>query len=686
MDSFAHRTLATSFAILTGTYNTINNGGTLPNHGGGGISFDTTNKRTADHACSLKIVQDGVSATAVRRTFSSSTVNGSFYFRATAAPSVASNMFFLVNASGNIKITLETDGKLGAQVAGGTVQKSTGTVTDGNWHLVDWKADTTANPQLFDVRLDGTALNQASAGSAAAACTAWGFGGTSNSYTATFWIQDHVISTTAADYPIGGHICKALTINGEGTDNLGGLISDAGGGTTNLYQSIDDVWDATGPDTTTYIRQTGTGAGNYAECTFTDPSESTIWDVRGVAAVTTAGTQANSLAVQIGITGSNPHASIFYGDISGSTGVVGYQATLLARPSGGWTGTNLGNAYTRVGLSLDASPEPRCTAVMLEYAAPWSSGTQYTQAVAATATLTMAAVKQANKPVSLTSTLSSALSRLSGKPLSLSATLGPAVTKQAAKPVPVTTTLTVGTLAQKIKQVAIAAATTVTTTVTKQAGKLISAASTLGVTQTRQLSFVRIVVVSVTHTVSLTKQTVKAVMAVSVSHTVGLVKQAGKAVSTAVTASISLVSSKVYLKTLDVATTVTVALTEKASYYRTLAVSVAHTVGLSTAAAFHRTISVTVSLAVSLVKAVSKTLEASISFLVALTKRVSTTIAVTSTVNVALSAAKVIHRTLDVTSSFVVNLATQFIPGGPPAQAVAAFIRRMRRYLSKDEP
>jgi len=43
IDSFQGRILPTAINATNGWYSSVNNGGTLPNHGGGGITFDAAN-------------------------------------------------------------------------------------------------------------------------------------------------------------------------------------------------------------------------------------------------------------------------------------------------------------------------------------------------------------------------------------------------------------------------------------------------------------------------------------------------------------------------------------------------------------------------------------------------------------------------------------------------------------------
>lgn len=382
LESFQHLCLPLTNA--GSNYQAINNGGTLPNHGGGQITFDTTQPRTGRHRCSLKIVFD-TTATNLRFLTPSGVTTvlvGSFYFRSTANPSALTDIFRIVDANGDFFIRVTTGGLLQALIQAGTGQTSATTVTDGVWHLIDFYANSAGGTATLDVSLDGVALTQATHVQASANLTT-PFIGQAGITTFTAWYSDIVLSATSGDHPIGHHICLPLTIDGEGSDNLNAHISDQGGGTTNLYQAVDDPWDGTTPAFTNapsdYVKQTTGGAGNgdYAEFTLTDPPYDTIWDVQLISMMAAnASTQADTC-----------RAAIFYsGAATADTGVIdpsisstnlAYYRTFAARPSGGWDGTKLAAAVVRWGYSTDATPNPIANAFLVEYAAPWSPSLIY---------------------------------------------------------------------------------------------------------------------------------------------------------------------------------------------------------------------------------------------------------------------------------------------------------------------
>jgi hypothetical protein len=368
LDSFQHKTLATTWTSATGWahYDAVVNGGTVPNHGGGAFSFDTVTKRTADHNCSLKMVLDGITASSISRNFAAGIrhVIASMYFRVAAAPSASSN-FFVFNSTTIGRVTMTTAGFIRSEVGANNVVGAVN-YADGNWHKLDAHYDTSGANALLDVQVDGLALTQNSVVSAAADITLWRIGSQNTAHTLTAWFNDLAISSTVVDYPMADHVCLMSVPTGEGTDNLNAHISGQDAGTTNLYQYVDDWVSGGTPDTTTYIRQTVIGTGDYAEFTMSDPvTNSGEWACRLLAqgigtTALTACDITHRLVDSAGTTIQNGPT-----DVS-ATVTEGYTraATVAAAPAVG----GLAGMKVRLGFSTDITPEPRIGALAVEYA------------------------------------------------------------------------------------------------------------------------------------------------------------------------------------------------------------------------------------------------------------------------------------------------------------------------------
>lgn len=362
LDSFAHHSRGAAVAApFVGIYQSV---GTLD------PSFDLGVTRTVGHVASLKIAQNGSQTSYASRTVPTGNrlTVGSIYFRVDTAPSVQSTLLHATGPTNAPQFNILTDGKLRAWF-GANQQDTAGSVADGQWHLLDWRADVSTSTFTMDWTLDGVAQTQTSRASQTPADFAsWRFGSPSAGNTLTAYLQDYVLSVTSGDYPIGPHLVKALYPTGDGTHNLNGHITNATSGTTNLYQSISD-WNGGLPDTATYLTQNAIGASDYAEVTLSDPAEGTIWDVGFIMAAYADGVNADTADLRFVDSGGTTIYSTGLLDYSVSTTVVGYHREILARPGAGWDATIAGTKV-RWGFSTDATPLPRLSAVIVEYASP----------------------------------------------------------------------------------------------------------------------------------------------------------------------------------------------------------------------------------------------------------------------------------------------------------------------------
>lgn len=376
LDGHQHGVFATSQAGsgFIGTYDAIGRAA--------GISLDATIKRHILQAGTLKIVEDGTTATNVRRTIAAGNkiIVASFYVRCAAAPSGTSAIFQLPGPTNNGVVSITSAGLVQARVQTGTGRNSAASIVDGLWHRIDLKFDASGTTYTLDVQVDGTAITQATLASQTAAdITGWVQGSLTNADNATIWLSDAWVSATSGDYPMGEHLCMPLFPTGEGTETLGttNKIQDEAAGQTNLYQKVDDWLAAAGPPGTsefvTYASTTlGDAASNFAEFTLSDPIAAiAVVDVLGIIAGFANGTGADTADTQV----LTAHAGTLIDhignliDYSGSATVLGYYRQKLARPAGGWDATKLAAAIVQWGRSTDTNAIPRLKALMLEYGA-----------------------------------------------------------------------------------------------------------------------------------------------------------------------------------------------------------------------------------------------------------------------------------------------------------------------------
>jgi hypothetical protein len=348
IDGFEHQTLSTSG---TGIWSAVSNAGQ--------ITIDTTNKRTGTAA--LRVAEDGVSATWIAKSINSQVVVGSLYLRLTATPSTGSTILTFTGPASNPDFRVNTSGTIRATI-GGSSGVDGPNIVDGDWHRLDFRISTNSTTYTIEWSVDGATQTTSSlSGQTATAMTTVRFGGVAAS-TATVWYDDVVLSHTSADHPIGAHKVLSLVPDADGT-NSGAANFTLVGGSTNW--EVLDEWPA---DTTTYIAQTTNSGTSYREVEFADTTETTIWGVHGYLAYFAAGTQANNGTTRIVDSGGTTLTDIFSGDMSEST--LFYRSAIITAPTGGWTQTGLNGVRGRVGFSTDVSPNPRWSALMLQYAVP----------------------------------------------------------------------------------------------------------------------------------------------------------------------------------------------------------------------------------------------------------------------------------------------------------------------------
>jgi hypothetical protein len=380
IDSFQHRVIPGNItATASFWYSNATNVGTLPNHGGGNLTFDTGIKRTASHVCSLKVVADNVTPTAFRRTIAQQKVNGSIYFRVDSAPTSGVNIVSCdPPVSSVLRVQILPDGHIQTKVAGGTVQQSSGTYIDSAWHRLDWKFDTSTTTGTADAIVDGTdTLPQATGTITAGNMTARHVGDKNASGPGTFYASDDVVSFTETDYPIGVHTCKLLAINGSGThaQGSGAFQTMPGAGTTSYDTFVDDAWDGTTPELSQtgedYVRQTVIDGAGYLEFTVADPAggDTAIWGAQlGVLMASEDSATADNCECRLVDSAGSTLATTGLIDPSINAAYYsGYRIIASSAPSGGWSNSSLAGVKIRFGFSTDVTPNPTMNAAIVEY-------------------------------------------------------------------------------------------------------------------------------------------------------------------------------------------------------------------------------------------------------------------------------------------------------------------------------
>jgi hypothetical protein len=260
---------------------------------------------------------------------------------------------WLVTDAGVVQMLLYQSSTLRSTTNGPTLSTNT-------WYRLDWDINTGGGQYAVNWQIDGSAQTQATY-TATTSTIATVYVGVYNNWTQTMYFSDVALSTTAADYPIGAHRVEALLPNADGTHSLGGNIVNEGGGTTNLYQSVDEAWPV---DDTTYINQATASASSYAEVAITDTAVSTtIWAVRFDVGVLAASTATCDLEIRA-LSGATS-TTVSDGTIGATT--ARYHWEMVTAPGGTWdTTTEVNDLIARVGFSGDATPDAYNSGILVQ--------------------------------------------------------------------------------------------------------------------------------------------------------------------------------------------------------------------------------------------------------------------------------------------------------------------------------
>jgi hypothetical protein len=295
------------------------------------------------------------------------------YVRFTTLPSNGTvALFGTANAAFDGAIYNAADGKVYATAASGAGVS----VTTGQFYRVDVRVDTSANPHLCDVQIDGTPTSQGSFATAAAdagtvalgAFAAVGAGGFD-----AHW-DDVVVSATLADYPIGPGFVSAHSPNRDGTHTGTGTNFAKGAAGTAITVTSTDIWGLLDDvplafNTSDYVNQVTSSPTQYVEVGFA--SATGLGDgPRGVEILIAAGkgsTAFGNMTFKWNDNGTTVSVWAFGSSAIGSSGVVFNSTHYASLPTGGaWTKARFDALRMRGGYSTDATPDVFWHAVMIE--------------------------------------------------------------------------------------------------------------------------------------------------------------------------------------------------------------------------------------------------------------------------------------------------------------------------------
>jgi len=303
---------------------------------------------------------------------SPTTIVARFYLYITSmTASTAITIAYPTTTVGDARIRLDyTGGVYKVKVYDGTTSTDVATVSAGAWIQIDAKWTCGANPHTLAVSVDGGTEVTISPAWAISAYTSWFFGVASTA-TCEIYLEDLVLSATAADYPIGAGGVIGLSPSSDGTHtNTAAKIQTAAGvdivaSTTDAYTSVNSVPMG---DITKYIKQIAAGA-YYAELKFSTAQAG----IQGVAAL---------LAYQAATATTDKMASYIIDEDAVLTTVWGnptttadfsettvfYKKAILPVTAGGWDTAAIGALKWRNGNSDDINPVPYAVDLLLQVA------------------------------------------------------------------------------------------------------------------------------------------------------------------------------------------------------------------------------------------------------------------------------------------------------------------------------
>lgn len=276
----------------------------------------------------------------------------------------------------------QSDSKIYAGISSAT--GATGvSVTTGVWYRLDIKVNSSANPWLIDVNVDGTSCGQYSNAVAAENTTQIRIGG-GGTQTVDVFYDDLVVSQTSGDYPIGkGYVNHFIPVTPDGTHS--GLTAndyertltgtDILNSTTDSYQLLDDVPLESG-SSVDWVNMVAPAASSYVEHIFGPASGISTPTIAPRAVEIIFGHHAagtgNYNAVWLLNDNGTTDAIYTASAVAGSTTMLYKRKHYATAPTGGaWTlsgAGNFNNIRTRFGATgtVDANPDVYFDCAMIE--------------------------------------------------------------------------------------------------------------------------------------------------------------------------------------------------------------------------------------------------------------------------------------------------------------------------------
>ncbi len=327
----------------------------------------------------------------LQKTISSVIATTRFAIKFKSLPATKTHIATLATAgSANFLTYLNTTNTLSvAQLsAASDAQPGGPQIVVGQWYVIDFRANTSVNPWKIDWAVNGVAQAQKTSSIAAAPLTFFAVGGCVDTGAGTptyhLFVDDVVISTASADYPIGDGKVLGYVPNADGVHNAALAFQD--NNAVQLNNATTTAWSRTNnvPLTalTPNIQQVVSGIGAYMEVKLA-PNVTDGVAPRTLEAVTSftdiSATTANSFVIYLN---DNATLSTLFSGSVGATTICFGAAHFKTAPSTGlaWTFAGFNALKARFGYSSDVVPVPAITGLMLEAEWPPSPTPRITNA------------------------------------------------------------------------------------------------------------------------------------------------------------------------------------------------------------------------------------------------------------------------------------------------------------------
>lgn len=355
----------------------------------GTTSYSTSVKRTGNRSLRINPTTSAARGTATLTAARVTVMR--FYCRFDTHPTVTSmvagtisglNQFgmFYFTTSGKYCAGYDNSTTIDGNATGLTVSAG-----DGVFHLVEIRVDTTNNPPLIDLSIDGVSANQYNTLSLAGADqTGLILGNFYRAPTYDLYFDDVLASATSGDYPLGAGSVDHFIPTSDGTHNVAGTAdfqrtltgTDILNATTTAYQLIDDVPLESGASVDWINMILPPNATDYVECIFgpaSGISTPTVAPraVEVIAGYHQAGTGTGNMEIRMNDNGTT-NAMYTATTVAGVTSVAYARKHYATGPAGAWTvvagAGNFNNLRVRFGspAAVDANPDQYLDCIMIE--------------------------------------------------------------------------------------------------------------------------------------------------------------------------------------------------------------------------------------------------------------------------------------------------------------------------------